>query len=301
MDPSAALPAEVFVEVLCFVSAKEVATSCALVSPHTIARNANHAQVSQDWNRFANNSALWREFVYQHYLEQETEGRVRRIEYQVDRPEVDRLEKEENGLAESLQSFSDLPHYAKMNEWKRYFVWRMSYEKFEWMRGKPTDEYALTISEDGKTCARGPGKEAHAHCWGERGWTKGTSPPRPSLVLYCVRVRVRVCVCCVCVVCVACVCVVCVVCVLCVLCVVCLTHFALGIHKWRITLAGFDSNGFWGALGVAEVTVRKGIYSSEGVYTGKIVISLRSEFIKLSRVLGGWESVFARIGGISGS
>ena len=273
--------------------------------------------------------------MYQHYLEQETEGRVRRIEYQVDRPEVDCLEKEENGLAESLQSFSDLPHYAKMNEWKRYFVWRMSYEKFEWMRGKPTDEYALTISEDGKTCARGPGKEAHAHCWGERGWTKGTSPPRPSLVLYCVRVRVRVCVCCVCVVCVACVCVVCVVCVLCVLCVVvycvlcvvccvcvcvccvcvcvcvlcvlcvlcvvCLTHFALGIHKWRITLAGFDSNGFWGALGVAEVTVRKGIYSSEGVYTGKIVISLRSEFIKLSRVLGGWESVFARIGGISGS
>jgi len=32
MDPSAALPAEVFVEVLSFVSAKEVATCCSLVS-----------------------------------------------------------------------------------------------------------------------------------------------------------------------------------------------------------------------------------------------------------------------------
>ena len=60
-----------------------------------------------------------------------------------------------------------------MNEWKRYFVWRATFEHFEWKIGNPADSYALNISEDGKTCFLGVGKDAHAHAFGERGWNKG--------------------------------------------------------------------------------------------------------------------------------
>ena len=120
----------------------------------------------------SNSSEVWREFVYQLHITQNNDGRPLKVEYQVGRSEVDRIENEENGLYESQLSYAE-PQYVQMNEWKKYFAWKGTWGHFRWVAGDAIDAYALTVSEDGKTCSLGPGKSAHANAWGERGWNKG--------------------------------------------------------------------------------------------------------------------------------
>lgn len=124
---------------------------------------SNHAliiflyKVNKEWNTCTNSSALWRELVYRlHVMQNNNEGEPLKIEYQVDRPEMNNIEQLDNGLVEGQQSYPE-PQYSKMNEWKKYYAWKASFEHFTWQTGPATDCYSLTISEDGKTCSLGPG------------------------------------------------------------------------------------------------------------------------------------------------
>lgn len=161
-DPSEVIPYEVFLEVLAFVPFQDVAQSC--------------SRVNRRWFKACNASALWREYLYYQHIAPLFEPKDL-IALPLSRDDKDKmiakLEAEENGLMEAETSSIDKPLLARFDPWKKYFIWKVSYEHFRWMEEETDDNYHLSISPDRKTATLTKGKALHANCWGEVGYSKG--------------------------------------------------------------------------------------------------------------------------------
>ena len=163
MDPSAEVPPEIFAEILCFVPYENVAANC--------------SRVNRRWNEACNSPFVWREFLYYKHIASVSS------ENQIDFPPreekdnlISKMEAEDNGLVQSAQQYADKALFQRFDPWKKYFIWKVSYEHFRWMEEDTSDNYHLSISEDRKVATLGQDKALHANSWGDvpGGYSKGT-------------------------------------------------------------------------------------------------------------------------------
>jgi len=72
---------------------------------------------------------------------------------------VQKMEEEDGGIAESTRA---LGHLEEMDEWKRYFVWKVSFIRFRWTS-------STGLSEDGKKVTLG----GHSNAIGDVSFSRG--------------------------------------------------------------------------------------------------------------------------------
>lgn len=122
-DPLSKFPREVFLEILFYLSFNEIM--------------ANVSLVSRAWNDVCQDTGLWKEYLYQLYIEMHPPPKPPKIEEITEEEQpnnntsetfatissaekgeiVNKMEAEDEGLKKSIEAMKEYEH---MNEWKRY-------------------------------------------------------------------------------------------------------------------------------------------------------------------------------------